>query len=94
MVFQTRDFFACLVLRNLKIFAYFASHHFMTAQSKTPGNKVHSATRILRRLRDNAMYSYLDILVFVSEKLPYIVILRNQNLCQRSYSLQRPKAFV
>ena len=58
------------------IFVYFASHHFMTAQSKTPGNKVHLATRILRRLRDNAMYSYLDILVFVSEKLPYIIILR------------------
>ena len=44
----------------------------MTAQSKTPGNKVLSATRILRRVRDNAMYSYLDILVFVSEKLPYM----------------------
>ena len=96
MVFQTRDFFACLVLRNLKIFAYFGSHHFMIAQSKTPGNKVHSETRILRRVRDNAMYSYVDILVFASEKLPYIIIhvLRNQNLCQRSYSLQRPKAFV
>ena len=54
------------------IFVYFASHQFMTAQSKTPGNKVLSATRILRRVRDNAMYSYLDILVFVSEKLPYM----------------------
>ena len=66
----------------------------MTVQSKTPGNKVHSATRIFRRVQDNAMYSYVDILVFVSEKLPYIIILRNQNLYQRSYSLQRPKAFV
>ena len=52
----------------------------MTAQSKTPGNKVHTAMRISHRVRDNAMYSYLDILVFVSEKLPYIIILRNQNL--------------
>ena len=52
----------------------------MTAQSKTPGNKVHAAMRISRRVRNIAMYSYLDILVFVSEKLPYIIILRNQNL--------------